>query len=114
MGLSFLLACAGVTSILGTGLWAQPVASNTATRYKIDEKILFGIGVSGTFLKLQNILSNKKIFAIFMDSEYLSTLYPPDHNVMQNNGCLPEADKRQVWLILAYFPIYYFHIAWPT
>ena len=31
----------------------------------------------------------KKIFAILIFSKYLSTLYPPDHEAMQNTGCPP-------------------------
>jgi len=50
----------------------------------------------------------QKVLPILLVSKYLSTLYPPDHNVMKNTRGLPEADKRRVVLILAWANFYHF------
>jgi len=43
--------------------------------------------VTGRFRLGQEVCKTlKKILAIFVVSEYFATLYPPDHDVMQNTG----------------------------
>jgi hypothetical protein len=49
----------------------------------------------------------KEVLPILVVSKYLSTLYPPDHDMVHNTRSLPEAGKRQDELILAYIVCYH-------